>query len=434
MKQPGSKLEALEDRSEQVRDVIGKMPPVIVKWGLGIILCLLVMLFVFSWVIKYPDIISAKVTITTTNPPVPVIAEADGGILFTIQDQQNVKKGEVLGIIENPAEADDVFYIKRYLGQVQDYYADKKEFPDMLPQQHLSLGEIQSDFASFQKIYADYLLYKKKNSLQSEINHLKRRVGDYRSLLGKQRKIDTLSRKDYDLAESDFKRNRTLSEGKVISDRDMEESERKLLEATKTRETQGVNVLSADIRIAELESNIAYYELELMQKMEEYISSIHEIMRKILAAATSWEHKYVFRSVADGRVSFLNIWKNNQYVKTGDVVMVVTPEQPPEIIGKASVPVLNSGKVKVGQQINIKLNSHPYYEFGMLTGTVGSISQVPDNNNFYIVHVLLPKKLETTYKQTIQFSPMLEGTAEIMTDDQRLIERILYRFKKSVAR
>lgn len=434
MIQPKTKLEALEDRSEQVREVIGKMPPVIVKWGLGIILCLVVILFVFSWVIKYPDIISAKVTITTTNPPVSVIAEADGRIVFTIQDQQNVKKGEVLGIIENPATAEDVFYVKRYLEQVQDHYADKKEFPDRLPQQHLSLGEIQSDFASFQKIYADYLVYKNKNSLQSEISYLKKRVEDYRSLLGKQRKIDTLTRKDYELAESDFKRNRTLNEDKVISNRDMEESERKLIEATKTRETEGVNVLAADIRIAELQSDIAKYEIELMQKMEEYTSAIHEIMRKILAAASAWEHKYVFRSVADGKISFLNIWKNNQYVKKGDVVMVVTPEQPVEIIGKASVPVLNSGKVKVGQRINIKLDSHPYYEFGMLTGTVGSISQVPDNNNFYIVHVLLPKKLETTYNQTIQFSPTLEGTAEILTDDQRLIQRILYRFKKTLTR
>ncbi|MCV9927497.1 HlyD family secretion protein, partial [Flavobacterium sp. LS1R49] len=43
--------------------------------------------------------------------------------------------------------------------------------------------------------------------------------------------------------------------------------------------------------------------------------------------------------------------------------------------------------------------------------------------------ISLPKGLETSYDKKIPFQQEMKGSAEIVTEDLRLLERILYQFK-----
>ncbi|MGB5553402.1 MAG: HlyD family secretion protein, partial [Flavobacteriaceae bacterium] len=93
-------------------------------------------------------------------------------------------------------------------------------------------------------------------------------------------------------------------------------------------------------------------------------------------------------------------------------------------------PLQNSGKIQPGQRVNIKLQNYPETEFGMLNGKVKSISQTPDSDGFYLVDVSLPKTLITSYNKEIEFKQEMRGTAEIITEDLRLLERFFYQFKQ----
>ena len=84
----------------------------------------------------------------------------------------------------------------------------------------------------------------------------------------------------------------------------------------------------------------------------------------------------------------------------------------------------NFCKVKEGQRENIKLDNYPHMEYGMVKGIVGTISLVP-SGEFFMVEVDLPNGLKTNYKKDIKFVRQLQGTAEIITDDRRLIERFI---------
>jgi len=46
-----------------------------------------------------------------------------------------------------------------------------------------------------------------------------------------------------------------------------------------------------------------------------------------------------------------------------------------------------------------------------------------NNTKEYSVEILLPDKLKTNYGKNLDFSQDMTGTAEIMTDDLRLLER-----------
>lgn len=84
--------------------------------------------------------------------------------------------------------------------------------------------------------------------------------------------------------------------------------------------------------------------------------------------------------------------------------------------------------------MNIKLENYPDIEFGVLNGIVKNISLIPDSEGLYFVDVELPKKLITSYKKEIDFKQEMRGTAEIITEDLRLIERFFYQLKGILSR
>ena len=76
-------------------------------------------------------------------------------------------------------------------------------------------------------------------------------------------------------------------------------------------------------------------------------------------------------------------------------------------------------------KVNVKLNGFPYMEFGILRGVVRTISAVPDGTQGYIVTVAFPDALRTSYKKELPLIHGMDGTAEIITKEMRLIEHFI---------
>jgi HlyD family secretion protein len=125
----------------------------------------------------------------------------------------------------------------------------------------------------------------------------------------------------------------------------------------------------------------------------------------------------------DGNVTFTKFWSVNQNVTKGENVFTSVPDKPSRIIGKVKLQIQGSGKVKVGQKVNIKFANYPYMEYGMVEGRVEKISEVP-NDNYYSCEVNLPNGLVTNYGTKLDFNHEISGTAEIITEDRRLIQRL----------
>ena len=93
------------------------------------------------------------------------------------------------------------------------------------------------------------------------------------------------------------------------------------------------------------------------------------------------------------------------------------------MIGRMEVPSAGFGKVETGQTVNVKLNGFPYMEYGVLKGTIRSISSVPASVQTatgttiaYTVEVVFPEGMRT----------QMDGTGEIITEDMRLIEQVIH--------
>ena len=153
--------------------------------------------------------------------------------------------------------------------------------------------------------------------------------------------------------------------------------------------------------------------------------ALKESYEVLLGAVDVWELNYLIKSPIRGEVNFSKFWSNNQNVTKGEAVFTVIPEGNNILIGKVQLKMNGAGKVKVGQHVNLKFTNYPYLEYGLVKGVVSRISGVP-TNDYYALEVKLPDQLVSTYGKKFEFQQELQGTAEIITEDQRLLNRILH--------
>ena len=100
------------------------------------------------------------------------------------------------------------------------------------------------------------------------------------------------------------------------------------------------------------------------------------------------------------------------------------------LVGRMSVKTGGAGKIKLGQTVRIRLDDYPYKEFGLVTGTVQSVSLVA-REGAHLVLIELPHPLVTSFHKPLQFKQEMAGEARIVTEDMRLIGRILYEIRRA---
>jgi multidrug efflux pump subunit AcrA (membrane-fusion protein) len=106
-------LEDIELRSEEVQEILTKVPHWMIRWGNVLFLSLILMLLFVSWFVKYPDIIPSQALITTQIPPQKEYANITGKLdAILVKDNQEIKNNEPLAIIENTANFEDVYTLK----------------------------------------------------------------------------------------------------------------------------------------------------------------------------------------------------------------------------------------------------------------------------------------------------------------------------------
>ncbi len=422
----------VELRSEEVNDILGQIPHWILRWGMIILLIALALVLLGSWWFKYPDIVPADIKVTTENPPYYAISRADGKITtLLVKDNQQVTSGDVLAIIENPARYEDIQILT---GQLEEFRAVSLK-PDNNTnfkfQNDLVLGEIQTVFTGFIKSYNDLLQFFRTDYHNQKISSLKleiKKYQDYSLQLANQSRI---LKQEEAIVTNWFKRDSTLFKQGVMAESDFDVSKTKVLQKQYAYEQSRITQASNEIQISKLNQEILDMELKRNEETGKQTSSMLEAFNNLVASVADWKQKYILKSSVDGIVSFTRIWSENQNVREGELVMSVIPLEPGKVIGKISLPLSGSGKVKPGQWVIIKFSNFPYLEYGMVRGNIRTISLVTTDNAYSVV-VDLPNGLKTNYNIDLKFIQDMQGHAEIITSEKRLLEKIINPIKSAL--
>ena len=422
-------LENIELRSEEVQEILNKVPHWMIRWGNLLLLLLIVLLFAISWFVKYPDIISSEAIITTEIPPQKEFAKITEKIdTIFVKDNHKVIKNQPLAILENTANFKDVFYLKSVIDTIK-YTKQSFYYPiDKMP--ILFLGEIENEYSLFENNYIQYILNKE---LQPYNNDLK--ASKFSSFEQSRRLINLQNQKELNKQELAFKkkdleRNKSLFKKGVIAEMDYENKQLEYLQAERNYKNMLSSISSLREGISNSNKTIKGTEISKIINEISLLKKVIQSFNQLKKSIKNWELKYVLSSKINGEISFLNYWSENQTVSQGDLVFTIIPSENSAFIAKLKTPAQNIGKVKIGQIANIKLTNFPDYEFGILKGKVEKISEITDKEGFYTIDVSLPENLITSYKKKIEFKQEMRGTADIITEDLRLMERFFYQMIK----
>ena len=158
----------IELRSEEVQDILSKVPHWMIRWGTVLIFAIIMMLFFVSWFLKYPDIVRTEVVITTNIPPEKIVAKTTGRIeAILVRDKEVTTGNTTLAIIENNANYKDVFVLKNCMEHF-DLNGTTK-FPFHLLD-NAQLGDVENAYAIFQKEYIAEELNSQLQPFQLENN------------------------------------------------------------------------------------------------------------------------------------------------------------------------------------------------------------------------------------------------------------------------
>jgi multidrug resistance efflux pump len=420
-------------RSEDVQEILSAVPNWMIRYGNMLILGLIIMLLIISWFVKYPDVIAADTMITTQIPPQKEYARTTGDIsAILVNDSDLVHKNQPLAIIENTANHQDVYVLKTIIDTIK-VNGTSFDFPmESLP--ILFLGDIEASYALFENSYIQYKLNSKLQPFSNEALANRYSISELSSRLNSLKAQRDINKTELDFKLKDLERSKSLFEKGIISSQDYDNKQLEIAQAQRNYKNYETSISQIREAISNAQKNSKGTEINREKEEMILLKNVIQTFNQLKKNIKEWENRYVLKSNIDGRVSFLNVWNENQTVNQGDLVFTIIPSNNSSFIAKLKSPAQNSGKIKVGQTVNIKLESYPEAEFGTLQGTINSISLTPNQDGQYLIDVNLPKILTTSYNKTLTFKQEMKGVAEIITEDLRLIERFFYQFKSVLSR
>jgi multidrug resistance efflux pump len=416
--------------SDPVREIMGRPPRKILRWGTTVMFTVFILFILFAWLIRYPDTIPAPVEITTVNPPITLVTKISGRIKnLYAKEREKVVEGQLIAVMETTASITDIESLKRTIDTIVD--------PELLSSRSLpvfsELGELQGFYSTFLKNLSDLNSYTINDFYGNKINSLNDEISGIQEYINRLVVKEKLNSENRNLEGKKYRRDSMLYADKVIPESELEKSHQSLIRIDIELQQVRLDHSTKAIELAEKRQLLVDYRINRNQEKERYIAILGESFMNLKAQIKIWENNYLLISPIDGTVSFTRFWSINQSVIKDEPVMSIVPIDAGRFLGRINLKMQRSGKVKTGQLVNIKLSAYPYLEYGMVRGVVKSKSLVP-TGDAYIIEIELPDGLNTLYGKKLEFTQNMIGTAEIISEDLRLIQKIINPFRYLVSK
>jgi len=329
--------------------------------------------------------------------------------------------------IEMPDNEKEIEFLKSYVLEIRSYLKSSKNELPLITENHV-FGAMQTYFNELQKNLKNYDEQIKNTYNTSKISNLKKKKQQYQILIAISIKQLALIKQKLINAEDKYLANTNLYKKGVISKMDFYNEETAFRQkqmdvenAKRTTTDQQITLLNLAQELSDLE--FQYYENERI-----LANNIQANLLEIENGIENWQQNFSFVAPVSGKLVWLEKIHQNQFIEVGKSLFAITTNNE-KFIALATIPATGFGKIQTGQKARIKLNNYPTYEFGHLEGIVSKLTEIP-NENTYQVEITLKNGMTSSYNKLLAFTPEMTGTAEIVTDDLRVIQRIFNQFNK----
>lgn len=378
-----------------------------------------------AWMVRYPDVIVGTVNITTPKPPIDLTAKVNAPIAkkYPFLENDTVLKGSPIILLESTVSIGQVEELYKYL--VEDTPKVSLDYSNKWLDSLGVLQPVYNAFAIAQRTLANYELEKPHEKRIAALKNIL--SGNTKGLKFTNTYLKS-SKKDYDSKKEEYKRYETLFEKGVISASEFQQRNQTLLQKEMGFANDNKNLNMERMSLANLKREIMELELQKTEYEQQLEATYIKTKNELKTQLEEWEYQYIIRSPIDGKLSYFNEMNEGDFITAGERMLTIIPFQEQELHAIGMFPVANAGKVKTGNKVILKLDAYPYHEYGTIAGHVKRISEIPVENTYSIV-IALPDGLRTNYEKKILFKQRLTATADIVTKDQSVLQRIFYQFE-----
>lgn len=421
--------EEVEIRSDEVQEILTSVPSWMIRWGISLIFVILLLCFVLSYFIKYPDVISGTVTLTTETPPVKLVPKTNGEIdQLYVEENQHVEVGEMIAQIRNPLSKEAIIYLEEFVQIVEQGLENEFDKPVSLTGTEAVFGAVQNDYNEVLKTIADYRFSIQNGQYLTRKRILEKQIGNYRQLSVINSKQLNYADQNFKLATETYESNKSLYDKNILSKAEFYEQEKMYTGVKNEIENLKKIQVQNAITLTDYERQLNEMEIEFLTKKMNLTKAIETRLNNIRNEINNWEENFVIMAPIAGRVNFIIQVVENQFVEAGKELFAIVPDETNELVGMILVDKTGYGKVEIGQSVQLKFDNFPSSEYGQVLAEVTQISQLP-NEEKYLVKIALQHGLETTYKKKLTYSPEMSGQANIITEDLRILDRIFNQFR-----
>ena len=418
------KKQNIEIHNEEVREIMKEIPGSIIRWGLAIIFLIFVSIIIGSYFLKFKEIVSAPLIITTTNPPAPIISKASGRIThWFVSDGQTVERGDNVALIKNSTNIEDFYRAENIVLQL-DSLIIKDNLNQVVLLEKLELGELQDIYNQLYNNWNNYKDYIEFNYLPQKIELLRHQMvkqeQHYQLTLQQQKMME----EELEITRKGLKRYESMLNKGGVSEVQIEEARGRVIQSERAFTSFIASVKTTEINLISQKRSLLELQEQHSKEIEQFEQNISDNIRTLKNQFKNWRDNYLLTSPINGTVTLTTFWSENHVVNAGERLATVVPNDSSLIICRAIVPSSGIGKVEIGQQVNIKLAGYPYMEHGMLTGEVSNISLVPEKEGYFI-EIRLNEGMISSYSEQLKLVQEMDGTAEIITDEMRMIYRFI---------
>jgi multidrug resistance efflux pump len=421
--------EQLYKHNEDISYLLQRRLSFMLRYGMAFLFVMGMAVLVSLYFIKVPDTLEGKFTLSSSNPPKSMVAKVNGRIVQKlVEDKSKVSQGQVLMLLESVANPTEISLLENELIQIQllldSNYLDSIHTLgiDALQQ----LGEIQQVYEQYKKSNNELCMALANGQYKQEKQIIEKRLANLvlnKNNLAKQKSI---YEREYALANESWQADSTLNQQHSITQTELRNAESGKLQRKLSLSNLQQSLLNNETSINDIEQQLLSLEKNIAQQKNTFIQS-YALLKSAIA---DWKNKYMVIAPFNGTVSYnRNIYDGLQ-IQAGEALLFIIP-QGSQWVGELLIPQQNFGKLNTGQRTILKFDSYNFEEFGVVEGTVLTISSTPQElksndgiQNVYLIQIAIDSNVTTSYHKTIQPRFGLSGTAAIALDDKSLLEKL----------
>lgn len=416
----------IEIRSDEVHEILTEVPHWMIRYGITLIFGIIFACLLLSWFIKYPEVVSGDVEITTEQPPVKLVAKTSGYLQnLRMTDDASVQKGQVLAELSNPVDKEAIDALKKNLN---DFTLDSAAAIAMRLRTIDALGSAQNEVNLFLNQLIEYDKLVNDTSFERTVVNLDKQILYNTRLAALTYNQQELYTAELQLASEKYYSDSVLYSSGVIAKMEYYDKQSEYYSKKQTVLNVKKSAVQYQITAADYEEQKNKLLKARLDAIRMSSTEIFSSVKSLYSFADTWQQNYIVEAPIDGKLAYLSNLSENEFVRAEQALFAIIPPDD-EILGLIQISNQGFGKIKMDQEVRIKLDNYPYQEFGQLEGRVASISKIAGESG-YMVKVQLYKGLKTSYNKSLAYKPGMTGAAEVITEDLRLIERIFNSIRK----